>query len=388
MNMRWLRLGLSCCLLLAGGAILGGEDPLTKGPPILPKSGPPEVAVSQPLAREVTDYEDFTGRTEAVQRVDLRARVTGYIDKVNFKEGASVKRGDVLFEIDPRPYKAELDQAAAELVLAEARLKKAATDLERAKALLKAKGISQEEYANIEADVLVAQAGVQAARARRERAQLNLEFTKVTAPIDGKIDRPALTAGNLAVADTTSLATLFSVDPLYVAFDLDERTLLRLRLKGGKEGELPVRMGLAGEEGFPRRGKVQSVGAQVDPNTGTVRCRAILPNPDGLLMPGMFVRVRLVTSAPYNALLVTEQAVLSDQGQKFVYVVSDKNVVERRPVKVGSAQDGGLRVVTEGLKSDEWVVVKGFKVVEVSATVEPKKVAMPIKPPKPDEKQP
>src|SRR5262249_38712806 len=159
----------------------------------------------------------------------------------------------------------------------------------------------------------------------------------------------------------TTLATLFSVDPLYVAFDLDERTLLRLRLKGGKEGELPVLMGLANEDSFPRRGKVDSVGVQVDPNTGTLRCRAVLPNPDGHFLPGMVVRVRLVTSAPHNALLVTEQAILTDQGQKFVYVVTDKNAVERRAVKLGSAQDGGLRVVTEGLKADEWVVVRGVK---------------------------
>jgi RND family efflux transporter MFP subunit len=390
MNTRLLCLALSGALLLVSGGLLGGQDARFAEPPKYPakylRDNPLTVEVSQPITREVIDYEDFTGRTEAVAKVDLRPRVTGYIDKVNVKEGAAVKRGDVLFEIDPRPYKAELDQVNAELVLAEARLKKADAELERAKALLKAKGISQEEYASTEADHLVAQAGVQAARARRERAQLNLEFTRVTAPIDGKIGRPALTAGNLAVADTTSLATLFSVDPMYVAFDLDERTLLRLRLKAGKDGELPVLMALANEDGFPRRGKVESVGAQVDPNTGTVRCRATLPNADGVLLPGMFVRVRLVTSAPYKALLVAEQAVVSDQGQKFVYVVNDKNRAERRTVKLGSTQDGGLRVVTEGLKADEWVVVKGFKVVEVIPTVEPKKVAMPIKPPKPEEK--
>jgi RND family efflux transporter MFP subunit len=387
MNTRLHCLGLSCSLLILGGGLLGGSsaaDPDRSRD----RAAPPAVAVSQPLTREVTDYADFTGRTEAVERVDLRARVSGYIAKVNFKEGAAVKRGDVLFEIDPRPYNADLDLASAELVLAEAKLKKAIADLERAKALLKANGISKEEYANIEADVVVAQAGVQAARARREHAQLNLDFTKVTAPIDGRIDRAALTAGNLAVADKTLLGTLFSVDPLHVYFDLDERTFLQLRHNGGKENELPVLMGLANEDGFPHRGKVQSVGAQVDPNTATIRCRAVLPNPDGKLLPGMFVRVRLVTSAPHKALLVTEDAVMSDQGKKYLYVVNDKNVVERRNVKLGSAQDGGLRVVAEGLTSDDWVVVKGVNQVEPGKTVEPEKVPMPSKSSPPDNKRP
>jgi RND family efflux transporter MFP subunit len=387
MNTRLLCLELSCSLLILGGGLLGGSS---AADPDQPRAiaAPPAVAVSQPVESQVTDYENFTGRTEPVQRVDLRARVSGYIDTVNFKDGAAVKRGDLLFEIDPRPYKADLDQADAELVLAKAKLKKAAADLERAKALLKAKGISQEEYANAEAEVLVAEAGIQVAKARREHAQLNLDFTKVTAPITGRIDRAALTPGNLAVADKTSLGTLFSVDPMYVAFDLDERTFLRLRLKDRKDGEFAVHMALGDENNFPRAGKMDSVGVQVDPKTGTIRCRAILPNADGQLLPGMFVRVRLVTRAPYKALLVTEQAILSDQGQKFVYVVTDKNVVERRNVTLGSSQEDGLRVVAEGLKPGEWVVVKGLKEVEVLKTVEPEKVPMPVKSPKGDEKKP
>jgi RND family efflux transporter MFP subunit len=392
MNTRLLCLAFLGSLSLVSGGLPGGQGARFAEPPKYPtkyvRDNPFTVEVSQPITREVTDYEDFTGRTEPVHRVELRPRVSGYIDKVNFKEGAAVKRGDILFEIDPRPYKADLDQAEAEMVLAEAKLKKAAAALDRAKALLKANGISQEDYANIEADVLVAKAGVQAARARREHAQLNLEFTKVTAPIDGKIGRPALTAGNLAVADKTSLGTLSSVDPMYVAFDLDERTFLRLRLKDRKDRELAVHMALGDENRFPRAGQLYSVGAQVDPKTGTIRCRAMLPNPGGQLLPGMFMRVRLVTRAPYHALLVTEQAILTDQGQKFVYVVTDKNVVERRNVKLGSSQDDGLRVVAEGLKRDDWVIVKGMDRVEPGKTVEPEKVAMPTKSPKSDEKRP
>jgi RND family efflux transporter MFP subunit len=362
---------------------------------------PPEVAVSRPVTREVTDYEEFTGRTEAVQAVDLRARVTGYVDKVNVKEGGEVKQGDVLFEIDPRPYQAELDRADAEVVRAEAHLKRASADHERAKKQLAGKAISQEEFDHAAGEREEAEASLRVARAGREAARLNLSFTRVAAPISGKVGRALLTPGNLAVADTTSLATVVSVDPMAVFFDVDERSLLRLaRLqregkgKAERDAEVPVLLALPDDEGFVHRGKVAGTGVRVDPNTGAVRWQATFANPDGLFLPGMFVRVRLLTGAPHKALLVPESAVATratTKDEPYVLVVTGKDVLERRPVKLGLADDG-LRVVTEGVTADDRVVVdlsgSLLRGAQPGTKVKPKEVPIPAPKDKPRPQDP
>jgi RND family efflux transporter MFP subunit len=359
---------------------------------------PPEVAVSRPVTREVTDREEFAGRTEAVQAVDLRARVTGYVDRVNVKEGGEVKQGDVLFEIDPRPYQAELDRADAEVARAEAHSTRASADFERAKRLLANKGISQDEFDHAAADKAEAEASLRAAQAAREAAKLNLSFTRVTAPINGKVGRALLTPGNLAVADKTPLATIVSVDPMGVAFDVDEQSLVRLaRLrredkgKAEKDAEFPVLLALPDNEGFVHRGKLDGIGVRVDPATGTVRWHAIFANPDGLFLPGMFVQVRVLTGAPHKALLVPESAVGTDQGQPHVFVVTGKDVIEQRPVKLGVTDDR-LRVVKEGLTAEDRVVVDMaggmLRGVRPGTKVKPKEVPPPASKEKPRPEDP
>jgi RND family efflux transporter MFP subunit len=355
-------------------------------------AAPPEVPVSRPVAAEVTDYEDFTGRIEAAQTVDLRARVTGYLVKIAFRAGSAVNQGDLLFEIDPRPYQAELDKAQAEVTRAEARLKRLTADFERAKKLMAGGGIGAENFDRIAGDREEAQAALHAAQAARDVAKLNLSFTKVTAPIAGKIGQPALDAGNLVVADTTSLARIVSVDPLFVYFDIDERTFLRLRrtrladrARGERELEPPVMIGLSDEDGYPHRGTVDFIDNRVDPTKGTIRCRAAFPNRQGQLLPGMFARVRLATSAPHKALLVPETAIGSDQGRRYVFVVDDRDVLERRPVKLGLSQDG-LREVLEGLTAGDRVAVDLTKARQ-RTTIRPKDVAIPERPETPREKR-
>jgi membrane fusion protein, multidrug efflux system len=288
MSARYVLVGLCGALLLTQSAVG------------VPADGVWEV---QPVVRQETNFETFTGRLSPVNSVELRARVSGYLDKVNFTDGSDVKKGDVLFEIDPRPYQAELDRANAALVLSEARLKRAETDLARAKALLGRGAVSQEEFDKVKADVDEAKAALMVAKATREVYALNLSWTKVTAPIDGRISRRLLDAGNLVKTDETTLARIITTDPINVTFDMDERTFLKLRtamadgkLKAKSLADLPVAIGLANEKDFPHKAKIDFVDSQLDATTGAIHVRAVLPNTDGRLMPGLFARVRLTTS--------------------------------------------------------------------------------------------
>jgi RND family efflux transporter MFP subunit len=372
MNPRLLCAWLLCLAVLQPGAARGADEA-------------PQVPVVRPVVREVVDYEDFTGRTDARIRVDLRARVTGYLLKTTFQEGGTVKQGDVLFEIDPRPYQADLDRADAALNLAEARLKLAQATLKRMKALLATKAVGREEWDRAAAEVVEAEAAVRAARATREAARLNLDFTRVVAPISGHIGRQLVDPGNLVKADDTLLASIVTRDPLYVYFDIDERTLLHLRRAvpaGGAAAKILVAIGLAGEEGFPHRAAVDFVNNSVDADTGTIRLRAVLPNPRGLIDPGMFVRVRLAIGEPYKAVLVPAEAVLSDQGARFLYVVNDKDVIERRPVTVGAEHDG-LRVIAQGLRQGERVAVGRLQQLRPGMTVRPENPDKPEPKPAP-----
>lgn len=358
-----------------------------------PQIAPPEtpaVPVSQPVKREVTDYIEYTGRTDAVHSVNVQARVTGYLVQMPFKEGAEVKTGDLLFEIDPRPYQAQLDQAQAQVHLYEAQLKLAKANYVRGKELSKTPGaISQQDLDAYQAQEEEANAALKAAKASLEVFDLNLAFTKVASPIDGQVSRYYLTLGNLVNQDQTLLTTVVSLDPMYAYFDMDEPTVLGMKrmvnegnIKRYPAGEIPIFIGLQGEDGFPHEGTINFVNNQFNSATGSILVRGVFQNPksaDGirLLSPGMFVRVRLPIGKAHSALLVIDRAVASDQGQKFVYVVDAEKKVQYRRVKIGLLQEDGLRVILDGLKEDDWVVVGALQQIRPQMPIKPDQIPMP-----------
>ena len=383
------------CLLLA--AVIVG---CTRNQPQVAPAEPPAVPVSQPVRREVTDYVDFTGRTAAVESVRVVPRATGYLVAMPFKEGAEIKKGDLLFQIDPRPYQAQLDQTVGQAKLYEAELKLADANLARGKELLGPKAISQSDFDALVAAQAEAVASLNAARASTEVYKLNLEFTRVTAPIDGQVSRYYLTLGNLVTQDQTLLTTIVSLDPMYAYFDVDEPTVLRVRkainegrIKPHESGQIPVLMGLQGEEGFPRRGMINFVDNQVNPTTGSILVRGMFGNPlpphgRRLLLPGMFVRIRLPIGQPHSALLVIDRAIASDQGLKYVYVVGPDNKADYRRIETGSLESNGLRVISDGLKPEDWIVVGGLQLVRSRLAIQPDKTPMPALDSGPDAKTP
>jgi RND family efflux transporter MFP subunit len=348
---------------------------------------PPPVTVSRPVERDVIDYADFTGRTAAVDSVEVRARVWGYLDRVGFQEGALVQKGDVLFEIDPRLYRADFERARGTVAQYEARVRRTERDHRRAKTLLARGAVSQEEYDRYEADYREAVANLDVARANLDVAALNLDYTKVTAPVSGRVSRYAVTLGNLIRSGDqnggTLLTTIVSVDPMYVYFDMDERTVLRVRelIQEGKassarEAEWPVWLGLATEEGFPHQGTINFEDNQVNPKTGTLRVRGVFPNKDELLSPGFFARVRVPIGRAHHALLVTDRAIDTDQGQRIVYAVNENNAVVSRTIRLGALHQG-LREIIAGLNAGDRVIVSGLQQVRPGVIVEPKQVDMP-----------
>jgi multidrug efflux system membrane fusion protein len=375
-------------LLVAVGLAAGGCQ---NSPPQVAPAEPPVLPVSKPVQREVTDYMDFTGRTDAVEAVDVRPRVTGYLIKIPFKEGSEVKKGEVLFEIDPRPYHAQLDQAVSQVTLNEASLKLARATYERDRSIASSVtgGVSRQQLDQDLAAVDEAAARLKAAQASTEVYKLNLEFTRVTSPIDGMVSRYYLTVGNLVNQDQTLLTTVVSLDPIHVYFDIDEPTLLRLRkarnagaIKPAPNGQFPILMGLQGEDGFPHTGAFNFANNQVNPATGSLTVRAIFdnPKPDGgtrLLSPGMFVRVRMPIGQPHQALLVIDRAIGSDQGVKFVYVLDADHKLQYRRVTTGALQEDGLRVISQGLKPDDQVLVGGLVQVRANMQIQPEVTPMP-----------
>jgi membrane fusion protein, multidrug efflux system len=369
--------------------------------PGIASSEPPAVPVSKPIVRQVTEFVDFTGRTDAVQAVDIRARVTGYLVKVPFQEGAEVKAGDLLFEIDSRPYHAQLDQAVSQVDLNEASLKLARTTLARDQNIAKSVpgGVSQQQLDQDLAAVEEADARLKASRASTKVYQLNVDFTRVTSPIDGQVSRYYYTLGNLINQDQTLLTTVVSRDPIHAYFDMDEPTLLRIRLAVNRDLSkgltkpspteeanvligMPVLMGLQGEDGYPHNGKINFINNQVNPTTGSISVRGVFDNPKPpggarLLSPGMFARIRLPIGAPHDAVLVIDKAIASDQGLKYVYVLDADNHVQSRRVTTGSQQEGGLRVITDGLKPDERIVVGGLQQIRPKMEVRPDEIPMP-----------
>lgn len=337
---------------------------------------PPEVDVARVLAEPVTLRETFTGRVEAPETVALRPRVSGYIDQVAFEEGELVKAGDLLFQIDPRPYQARARAARAELEQARSQLQLAEGEAGRAQRLLESRAISQEEYDQRRAALLNARASVQQAEAALQSAELNLRYTRVTAPVDGRAGRAMVTKGNLASADQTLLTTLVSVDPLYVYFDSNEDNAVDSgqSLEPGKTE--PVRIGLVGEDGFPHQGALDFIDNRLNPNTGTLRYRAVLENPNGTFKPGQFARVEMPVAELDSALLVNRKAVLTDQDRRYVYVIDGDNKVGRRQV-VSGRQVGQLLVIESGLESGDRVIVNGLqKIFGSGMQVAPRDVAM------------
>jgi multidrug efflux system membrane fusion protein len=340
----------------------------------------PEVSVASVLTRPVHQWDEFTGRVAAVESVELRPRVSGYVERVAFKEGQEVRKGDLLFVIDQRPYRAALDRALAALEGARSEARLAQAQDARAQQLIEAQALSREEFETRKAASAQGNAGVRAAEAAVASARLDLQFTEVRSPIDGRAGRALVTEGNLAQADATLLATVVSQDPVFVYFESDEQTFLRyadLARKGERSGTRnPVRVGLAGEAGYPHEGTVDFVDNQVDAGTGTIRVRAVLRNPDRVFTPGLFARVQVQGEGRRGAMLVDDKAVLTDQDRKYVYVLGPNNAAMRKDVELGPVVDG-LRIVESGLAAGDKVIVNGVqKVFFPGMPVAPKLVAM------------
>lgn len=331
----------------------------------------PQVSAADVLIKQISQWDAFNGRVEAVQSVQLRPRVSGYIDKVNYQEGQEVKKGQVLFTIDDRTYRAAQEQAQAELVRARNQASLTRSESSRTEKLIGTQAVSTEIAEQRRSAASQAQSDVLAAQAQLDMAQLNLDFTRVTSPIDGRASRAMITIGNLVTAgDTASvLTTLVSLDTVYVYFDVDEGTFLRYQAmaRDGQRSDtpqsrLPVHVGLVGENGYPHQGVVDFTDNQLNSGTGTIRMRAVLDNRDRTFTPGLFARVQLPGSAQFNAMLVDDKAVLTDQDRKFVYVVDKDGKAQRRDVEVGR-MSGGLRIVEKGLEAGDRVIIDGVQKV-------------------------
>lgn len=372
MKKRWILAILALAVVGGSWAALGhsGDTHAQAGPPPAPA-----VTVAQVLVRPVDDADEFTGRLQAVDTIQIRPRVSGYVDSVHFKEGAVVRKGDLLFRIDPRPYQAEVDRLSANLNQAKAEQALAQANAERAGRLLEQHAISKEEADRQVTGAQSAKAQVASTGAALDAARLNLGFTEVRAPIDGRVSNALVTPGNLVTSNDV-LTSVVSVDPIYAYFDVDEHSFLKFdRLRRAHNGTLQVAMALADEKGFPHTGRVDFVDNQLRAGSGTIRLRAVFDNADASYTPGLYVRVQLRSDSRQPRALVDDRAVGSDLGNKFVYVVDKDRKVEYRRVVTGPLLDG-LRVVTEGLDAKDTVIVNGIQHVRPGVEVNPSKVVM------------
>lgn len=345
---------------------------------------PPEVTVSQPIQRMVTDAIEATGTTQAIESVEIRARVAGWLERVAFTPRSKVKKGDLLFVIDPRPFQAKLDQAKADLATGKAKLELAEFNYQRLSKLKKRELAADLEAVQAKSDWDSAKAAVAAAQAAVDQAALDVEYTQVRSPINGTVSRNLVDVGNLVGSGAnTLLTTVLDEEQLYAYFDLSEIDVLPLiRMRAARATttsttqkiDAPAHLALADEVGFPHEGRIDFVETAVDPNTGTIRVRGIFPS-DNVIMPGMFVRIRVPIGKPSPALMVTERALGVDQGQHYLLVANDKNVVQYRRVKVGLLEDG-LRVIKEGIAPGDWVIVNGLQRVRPNVTVVPQRMTM------------
>ncbi|MGZ5852001.1 MAG: efflux RND transporter periplasmic adaptor subunit [Hyphomicrobium sp.] len=350
---------------------------------------PPEITVSQPAVRKTIEWDEYTGRFDAVEAVDVRARVSGYLTEVNFTDGQEVKAGDLLFQIDPRPFERALDQAKAQLNEASVRVSNSSLDVERGRPLLKSEAISRKTFDDRENLVREATAAVKVAEARVKTAELELSFCRITAPISGRISRTLVTRGNFVSGggnDTgnTLLTTIVTQDPIYIYFDVSENNALKYQRLARASGMGPsgmvgaaVGVGLPDEQNFPHTGKLDFLENRLDAGTGTLRARAVVPNAEGLFSPGMFARVRLQGSPDYQALLLPDEAIGTDQATRFVYVVGNNDVPERRTVELGPLVEG-LRVVRKGIGPDDWVVIRGQQRILPDQKIVPKRTPITV----------
>jgi RND family efflux transporter MFP subunit len=347
----------------------------------------PQVSVAEVLKRPVTEFDEFTGRFVAVERVEIRPRVSGYISSVSLTPGREVKKGDLLFTIDARPYEAALKGAKAELARARTQLALSRSERDRAVKLLEQHAISQEEFDSRASGTEQGEANVEAASAAVDTAALNLSWTRVESPIDGLVSREEVTAGNLVSPGQTLLTTVVSVDKIYVEFESDEQVYLKYaaltragELANSRNSHLPVWVGLADEKDTPHEGQMVFLDNALDAQTGTIRARALLDNKERRFTPGLFARVKLEGSAKYEALLINDSAVGTDQNVRYVFAVGPDNKVEYRAVKLGPVVSDGLRVVRDGLKPGELIVVNGLQRVRPGVTIAPQKIAMGVRP--------
>jgi membrane fusion protein, multidrug efflux system len=358
--------------LLLPLALVGCAVGEAGNPPPAPPA--PQVTTAAVVIQELSDSADFTGRLEAVENVAIRPRVGGYVESVHFVEGGRVEQGALLYQIDARPFQAEVDRLAAERERALAQLDLADTYRERAQRLLARNATSQEEFEQLAADATVAAAQLASISAALEAAELNLSFTRVAAPIGGRVSRAIVTAGNLVDASVV-LTTVVSDDAVYAYFDVDEKTYLEHVQQVNPDEHSVVHVGLINEKGYPHAARLDFVDNQVDPNHGTIRARAVLDNRDGLFTPGLFARMKLVSPSRYSAALVDDRAIGTDLNKRFVFVVDEQGVVQYRPVETGQLVDG-LRVVENGLAAGDVVIVNGLQRVRPGATVAETRVAM------------
>lgn len=368
---------LSLPVLTVAALVFGLGRSEAKAPPPAPAAA--EVTVAEVIHKPLHEWQEFTGRLQAVNTVEVRPRVSGYVDRVAFADGARVKKGELLFQIDPRPFQAEVDRLTAERARAESDLALAKANYARAGRLIGANAISREEYDTLAAAQTSAQGEVGSVGGSLASAQLNLEFTQVRAPIDGHVSRAIITAGNL-VTSSSLLTTVVSDDPVYAYFDADEQSYLhysKLARQNGDGAADAVFMGLVDEQGYPHPGKLDFVDNQVDPNTGTIRARAVFANPDGRYTPGLFARIRLVGGNDADTVLIEDRAVGTDLGKKFVLALTKDNHVEYRLVELGPEIDG-LRVVDKGLAPGDVIVVDGLQHVRPGDAVAPTRVAMNV----------
>jgi multidrug efflux system membrane fusion protein len=348
-----------------------------------PKAAPPAVAVSQPAAREIVEWDEYTGRFDAVETVEMRARVSGHLTEVLFKDGQRVKQGDVLFVIDRRPFERALEQAQAELFAANTKVENANLDIIRGKPLVERKIISDKTFDDRMSIVRDAQAAVKVAEARVRSAELDLSFTRIASPITGRISRTLVTAGNWisagSVSGATLLTTIVSEDPIYIYFDVSENNYIKYRrlaergvAAGAAEVGAPVEIGLPDERGFPHKARLDFLDNRLDQGTATLRARAVIANPAGLFSPGLFARVRVTGTAPYAAVLLPDEAIGTDQTNKFIYAVGADGIVTRRNVKLGPMHEG-MRVVREGVAAEDWVIVRGLQRARPGGKVTPQR---------------
>jgi len=354
---------------------------------------PPKVTVAKPLQKAIIDYLEFTGTTHAFEEVELRARVAGFLQSMEFTPGNLVGKGDLLFVIDPREYESELNAAEAELGSAEATLKRAQTEFDRAQKLFKQKAGAETDVVKWRGERDVARAAVLRAKAKVEKAGLDLSYTKVTAPLSGRVSRNFVDLGNLVgESEPTLLTTVTRYDPMYVYFNLNERDLLKVMTMNRNEiekkgldpakdtevkAEISLFLGLANEEGYPHEGKLDFAESSVDAGTGTLQLRGVFSNPGSspVLLPGLFTRLRMPVEKRENALLVTERAIGSDQSGRYLLTVNSENMVEKKPIRMGQLVDG-LRVIEEGLQPDDRVVVNGLQRARPGAKVDPEQTDM------------